>query len=129
MSRGISGKFESTIRVFNTVYSIVKKTRPFTDLLFDIQLQKLNGLDMGRILHSDHACADIASHITIEMKAKITNFLVKNNFKIAVLIDEATSVSKKTCLVVCIRASIDVKNETDPITFFFRFNRIRKYKI
>lgn len=118
VSRGISGKFESTIRVFNTVYSIVKKTRPFTDLPFDIQLQKLNGLDMGRILHSDHACADIASHIAIEMKTKITNFLVKNNFKISVLIDEATSVSKKTCLVVCIRASTDVKNETDPITFF-----------
>jgi len=118
VSRGISGKFESTIRVFNTVYSIVKKTRPFTDLPFDIQLQKFNGLDMGRILHSDHACANIASHIAIEIKAKITNFLVKNNFKISVLIDEATSVSKKTCLVVCIRASTDVKNETDPITFF-----------
>jgi len=86
VSREISGKFESTKRVFNTdtVYSIVKKTRPFTDLPYDIQLQHLNGLDMGRILHSDHACADIASHIAIEMKAKVTNFLVKNNFKMSV---------------------------------------------
>jgi hypothetical protein len=118
VSRGISGKFESTIRVFNTVYYIVKKTRPFTDLPIDIQLQKLTELDMSHILYSDHACADIASHIVIGMKAKVRNFLIKNNFKISVLIDEATSVSKKTCLVVCIKASIDVKNKTDPITFF-----------
>lgn len=84
VSSGISSKFESTIRVFNTVYSIVKKTRPFTDLPFDIQLQKLNGLDMGRILHSDHACANIASHIALEMRTKVTNFLIKNNSKISV---------------------------------------------
>lgn len=118
MSKGISVKFESTVRVFNTVYNIVKKTRPFTDLPFDIELQKSNGLDMGRILHSDHACADISSHIATEMRAKITQFLIQNKSKISILIDEATSVSKKTCLVVCIRASTDIKNDADPITFF-----------
>lgn len=34
---------------------------------------------MGRILHSDHACADISSHIATEMRATITQFLLKNN--------------------------------------------------
>ncbi|XP_050065588.1 E3 SUMO-protein ligase KIAA1586-like [Aphis gossypii] len=99
VSKGISVQFESTVRVFNTVYNIIKKTRPFTDLPYDIELQKSNGLDMGRILHSDHACADISSHIATEMRAKITQFLIQNNSKISILIDEATSVSKKTCLV------------------------------
>lgn len=66
---------------------------------------------MCRILHSDHACADIASHIATEMRAKVTNFLVKNYSKISVLIDEATSVSKNNCLVVCIKASTDINDE------------------
>ena len=40
--------FLTTDRVFRTVYKIVKSGRPFTDLPTDIDLQVLNGLDMGR---------------------------------------------------------------------------------
>jgi hypothetical protein len=44
--RGISIEFESILRVFNTVYNIVKNSRPFTDLPYDVQLQKSNELNM-----------------------------------------------------------------------------------
>lgn len=84
ISKGMNVKFESTIRVFNTVYIIVKKSKPFTDLAYDIELQKLNGIDMGRILHSDHSCANISSHVATEMKLKVTNYIIKNDIKISI---------------------------------------------
>ena len=63
--------FLSTDRVFRTVYKIVKSARPFTDLPTDIDLQVLNGLDMGRTLHSDHSCATISQHIANEMRKRV----------------------------------------------------------
>jgi hypothetical protein len=47
---------ETTIRVFRTVYKVAKQNRPFTDLPLDIELQELNGLNMGRVLHSNFSC-------------------------------------------------------------------------
>jgi hypothetical protein len=38
-------------QVFRMVYNIVKKGRPYTDMAHDIELQKLNGLDLGHVLH------------------------------------------------------------------------------
>lgn len=73
---------------------------------------------MGHILHSYHACADIDSHMATEMRAKVTDFLDKNNFKITLYIDEDNSASKETCFVVCIKAFTDMNNEKDPIIFF-----------
>ncbi|XP_031357901.1 E3 SUMO-protein ligase KIAA1586-like [Photinus pyralis] len=106
---------ESTNRVFTTVYNIIKKGRPFTDLTSDIDMQVLNGLKMGRILHSDHACADIANHIATEMRKRIVSQIIQNESKISVLIDETTSVSKNTVLVVCIKTTLP---HSEPVTFF-----------
>ena len=107
---------DTTCRVFRTVYKIVKKERPFSDLPDDIVLQQLNGLNMGRILQSDHACADIADHIATEMRSKITKNIVEKRQKLSVLIDESTTVSGITALTVCIRAVVGDSEE--PLTFF-----------
>ena len=69
--------FLTTETVFRTVYNIAKSQRPFTDLPQQIDLQVLNGISMGRILHSDKTCADIAIHIASEMKK---NYLQRNHF-------------------------------------------------
>jgi hypothetical protein len=53
---------------------------------------------MGHILHSDHSYADISSHIGNVMRVKVTNFIFQSNSKISILIDEATSMSKKNLL-------------------------------
>src|SRR6218665_1895938 len=58
---------------------------------------------MGRILHSDKTCADIAIHIASEMKKAICREIISSKKKISVLIDESTTLSKKTTLVVAIR--------------------------
>jgi hypothetical protein len=71
-------EFETTYCVFQTVYKIAKKQRPFCDLPDDIHMQILNGINMGRVLHSDKSCADIATHITDEIKKKTAEDIVTN---------------------------------------------------
>ncbi len=63
--------FLTTNRVFCTVYKTVKSGRPFTDLPTDIDLQVLNGIDMGRTLHSDKPCVKIRPHIACEMRKTV----------------------------------------------------------
>ena len=43
---------KTTLNIFRTAYKLAKQNRPFTDLPADVELQELNGLNMGRILHS-----------------------------------------------------------------------------
>ena len=93
----------TTERVFRTVYNIAKNQRPFTDLPHEIELQILNGISMGRILHSDKKCAKIVAHIASEMKKTICKKIISLKNKISRLIDESTTLSKKTMLVVVIR--------------------------
>lgn len=108
--------FLTTDRVFRAVYKIVKSGRPFTDLPVDIDLQVLNGLDMGRTLHSDHSCATISLHIANEMRERVVGQVLQSGTKFSILIDESTTDSKKSVLIIYIRASIG-KIE-DPLTFF-----------
>jgi hypothetical protein len=65
---------------FHKVYNIIMKGRPYTDMAHDIELQELNGLDLGHGLHSRKSCADIAHHIGNEMrKAVVKNIVLKQN--------------------------------------------------
>uniref|UniRef100_A0A3P9DK26 HAT C-terminal dimerisation domain-containing protein n=1 Tax=Maylandia zebra TaxID=106582 RepID=A0A3P9DK26_9CICH len=82
----------------------------------DVQLQVLNGVKMGRVLHSNNSCANILDHIAAEMKKKVVNDIVMNERKLCVLIDESTTISGKSVLVVCLRSAISSEN---PDTIFF----------
>lgn len=108
--------YASTCNVFRTAYKIGKHGRPFTDMPIDVQLQVLNGVKMGRVLHSNNSCANILDHIAAEMKKKVVNDIVMNERKLCVLIDESTTISGKSVLVVCLRSAISSEN---PDTIFF----------
>lgn len=105
----------TTERVFRTVYKQVKLNRPFVDFESEIAVQVLNGLDMGRILHSNIACGDIARHIGAEMRKAVCAAIVNSRAKFSVLIDESTTISKLSTMIVYIRTSFD---NIDPITMF-----------
>lgn len=64
---------ETSCRVFRTAYKIGKHGRPFTDMPIDVRLQELNGVNMGRVLHSNDTCAEIIDHISTEMKKKVAD--------------------------------------------------------
>lgn len=74
----------------------MKSARPFTDLPTDIDLQVMNGLDMGRTLHSHNSCAEISQHIASEIRKKVVGKVVQSRTKCSVLIDESITASKKT---------------------------------
>eukprot|EP01024_Parvocaulis_polyphysoides_P054540 TRINITY_DN5514_c1_g1_i1.p1 TRINITY_DN5514_c1_g1~~TRINITY_DN5514_c1_g1_i1.p1 ORF type:complete len:523 (-),score=74.48 TRINITY_DN5514_c1_g1_i1:87-1655(-) len=110
-------QFETTERVFRTAYFVAKQHRPFTDGEKIIDLQKENGLDLGRILHSDKTIAKIIDFLVNQMREKIVFFLITYKPKLSVAIDESTSLSKKTCLIIYFRSCFD--EDSDPLTIFW----------
>ena len=95
-----------TVKVFRTVYFVAKMCRPFTDHEKLIELQTLNGVEMGLILHSRNTAREVITHIADQMRKRIVEELVKSETKIAILVDEATTTSKKSGLVICLKAAI-----------------------
>lgn len=82
-----------------------------------MDLQTVNSLNMGRILHTDKSCNSIIEHISVEIRIKICNDIIENQRKFCIIVDESTTLSQKTMLVICLRTVVGPNNEV--ITFFF----------
>ena len=91
----------------------------------DIDLQILNGLNMGRILQSNVSCTNITSHIATSMRSKIIVNIIENKRKISILIDESATLSRKEILVICLRFSMDYDGTCQ--NNILRSYRIRKW--
>ena len=75
--------------------------------------------DVGNILHSRFTATNIVSHIASEMRDKIVANIVTNDSKIAVLIDESTTMSKKSVMTVHLKAVITVDDTISEPEFLF----------
>jgi len=95
-------QYHATSNVFRTAYYIAKNNRPYTDHSGLIDLQRLNGVDVGCLLHSSTTCADIVDHIAEHMSSKLMQSVLESDVPFAILIDESTTLSNKACLVVYI---------------------------
>lgn len=102
---------DTTCRVFRTVYYIAKSNRPFVDHPDLIELQAVNGVHMGRMLHSNVTATDVAEHIALEMRKKLVKAIIECKLPFSVLIDESTSLGQKSCLIVYIRCCVDECSE------------------
>ncbi|XP_069490898.1 E3 SUMO-protein ligase KIAA1586-like [Ambystoma mexicanum] len=102
--------------VFRTAYNIAKQGRPYTDLSLDVDLQTTNGCDLGRLLHSDHSCADIIDHISTEMRERLVRHMLQSKTKICILMDECNTYSKLKTLIICVRACFG--KSCAPLTIF-----------
>ena len=60
---------------FRTVYAIAKESMSFKKLEPISSLQQLNGLKIGSIHHSDHACANITDHIRNEIREEMVSHI------------------------------------------------------
>ena len=58
---------------------------------------------MGHVLHSRVSAADICDHIGNEMRKNVVKAIKDSREKIGIMIDEATTNSLKSSLVVCLR--------------------------
>ncbi|XP_078542378.1 E3 SUMO-protein ligase KIAA1586-like [Lissotriton helveticus] len=108
---------ESTCRVFDTAYYLAKKDRPFTDHPDLILLQAKNGSAMGRVLHSNVTATEIIKHIALEMQQRLVCYIRQHKPKITVLIDESTSISNASTLIIYLRGIFG--NESTPVTIYF----------
>ena len=93
----------STNRVFNTVYSLAKKGRPFSYVEDEIELQIKNGVDMGVGLHSRKTAVKIVDHIAKEIKKEIFTKIIEQNLKICVITDEASTISSKPVVIIFLK--------------------------
>jgi len=109
-------QYESTDKIFRTAYFIAKNQRPFLDMPKLIDLQALNGVNMGRVLQTNKSCANIVDHISNEMRLKICKDIIENNRKLCIVVDESTTLSKKTMLVICLRCA---NGDSQDINIFF----------
>ena len=98
---------ETTKRCIRTAYFIAFHDRPYTDYPEIIQLQEINGLDLGYILHGKTTCTEMIKCVAAEMRKRICDAIIEKERKIGVIIDESTSLSKKSCLVIYLRAVLD----------------------
>ena len=72
---------KETEAVFRTAYHLAKKNRPFSDHESLIELQELNGVKMGSILHSRYSATQIIKHVAREMQSKIVSSIIASSSK------------------------------------------------
>jgi len=106
--------YDSTTRIFRSVYACMKNNRPFTDLPILVNLQRINGLDMGKILHSRQSASEISTFISVKMKQKLCKEIIKSGAKIALILDESTTIADSSVLILYLRSSVYGK-----VTSFF----------
>lgn len=102
----------NTENIFRTAYHIAKYNRPFDDHSKLIELQQANGISLGSILHSRYSATSIIDHITTKMREQIIKNIIDCNAKFSVLIDESTTLSSKTSMIIYIKSAIATN---DPI--------------
>jgi len=107
-----------TAKVFRTAYKVAKENQSFHNFESEIDLQELNGLDMGRILHSTNACINIVNHIAEEMRKNLTKKIVSSNSKISLTIDESTTLSNVSTLIIYLRTCVANTFMTSPVNLF-----------
>ena len=104
--KGLEKHLVSTERVFRTAYHLAKEERPFTDHPKLMDLQIANGLDMGILLQSRKTGAEICEFIGKEMQKKIVIQILDEDQPIAIMVDESTTSSQSSTLVICVRATV-----------------------
>lgn len=114
----LSRELETTERIFRTVYKMVKSCQSFYTFTNEIDLQQINGLDMGTILHSTNSAINIAYHIGKEMRKNVCRTLTQADMRFSILIDESTTFSKKSTLIIYIRIILLDADILKPINLF-----------
>jgi hypothetical protein len=72
-----------------------------------IDLQVLNGLKLGRMLHGNLSATKISEHMAREMRYKLVAVVINAKLPFAIMIDESTSLRQKSCLIAYLRCAVD----------------------
>lgn len=69
---------DATTKDFRSAYECAKSHLSYSEHCHMINLQSLNEINCGSMLYSHHACSNIISHISHEMRAEIINYVVQS---------------------------------------------------
>ena len=111
------GQFETTERLIRSAYAVAKNNRPYVSYQEYCELQQANGLDIGTCLHSRYAGTAMIDSIAEDMLKILCDSLIKNNQRVSIMLDESTTVSRKSCLVVYIRSACPQKKSDESECF------------
>ncbi len=100
-----------TEKVLRTAYFLAKEDRPYSDHVLLLELQEANGLDLGPGLRSRFTATNMIGHIATEMRQSACSHIQKSGGKISVLIDESTTVSNKSALIIYLKCQSEVNGE------------------
>ena len=107
---------KATTAIFRSAYLIAKKDRPYSDHFDNLELQQLNGVDIGHGLHSRYSAAEIIDHVAKDMRKKICKTIIEMGGNISVIIDESTTLSAKTTLIIHLKC--ETNKNRDPCYLF-----------
>ena len=100
-------KFSSTTaKLMRTAYSLAKHNRPYVAYTELCDLQEANGVNLGIGLHSRFSATGMIDCIAESMRKNLCTNIRSKKLKISIILDESTTVSRKSCLVVYLRTAI-----------------------
>lgn len=101
-----NSKFEeTTCRLMRTAYYLAKNNRPYTAYEDLCELQESNGIYLGIGLHSRFSATGMVDCIADYMRKKLCSEIKQANQKISIMMDESTTVSRKSCLLLYMRTA------------------------
>lgn len=103
-------------KLMRTAYSIAKNNRSYTEYEEIVALQELNGVDLGISLHSRQTCTRMIDVIAEEMRRRLVRWMMENQSKFSLLIDESTPLSNKSTLILYFALVFD---DYEPTYVFF----------
>jgi len=107
-----------TAKIFRTAYKVAKENQSFHNVESEVDLQELNGVDMGCILHSTNACINIVNHIGEEKIRNLTKEMIKLDSKISLIIDESTTLSNVSALIIYVHTCLAGSGMSSPVNLF-----------
>jgi len=105
-----------TSKAFRTAYYLAKKNRPFADYHDLLELQEANGSTFGIGLKSRYSATEIITHVAKEMRQRACKKIIESGSSFSVLIDESTTISNKSTLIVYLKCI--VKPDAEPSFMF-----------
>lgn len=112
---------EVTSRIIRTVYVINKLSLPFSDHNAFVELQKLNGINMGFHHYDRTACTRMTIDISNNMHDTLIAYLIKNNMPISIIVDDTTDVKNIHYKIVYFQTIEDV----NPVVYFYKLVELK----
>lgn len=107
-----SDLLKKTTVSFRTAYTVAKERLSYKKLNPFMTMQELNGAEVGNIHKSDHACAEIISHIVKEMRCKFVCNVKEMDLRVSITIDEST-IHGSPYLIIYVRCDVSGKVAPD----------------